>query len=131
MFVPFEHDITVCDTCGKLGEDHLTDVMIQYREDVWKFLLKRGYVHNYYGGHRGWEMEQITSHVAGCSIDWNYTQDPCAGTVEEFTDSFHPSSTVDKFFGTLHCKCGEIAYREICIDDMTLGQIIWHIVKER
>lgn len=128
-FVPFEADSSVCDDCGKLADQHLTAVMFEYREKVWEFLLKRGYIHNYYGGHRDWEMEQIASHMAGCSVNWDYTEDPKAGTLEEFTDSFNPSATVEKFFGVLYCKCGEISYKEVCIDDMTLGQIIWHIAK--
>lgn len=127
-FVPFAPDNTVCDTCGKLGEDHTSAVLLQYRDDIWKFLLKHGYIHSYYGGQRDAEMDQVRIHMRHCSVNHDYSQEPRAGKVEEFTDTESDSAQVDKFFGLLYCKCGEISYYEICID-MTMGQIIWHVVK--
>jgi hypothetical protein len=129
LFVPFEPDNSVCDTCGKLGTDHSSQEPTEYRQAIWDFLLKHGYVHSFYGGHDDREMSQVQEHMKECSIDWKHTTDPKAGTVSEFTDTFSDAAQVERFFGTLDCACGDIQFQDICIDDMTLGQIIWHVVK--
>jgi len=127
-FVPFDLDASVCDTCGKLIEAHDDPVMMRYREDVWTFLLRKGYIHSYYGSTDDSRMVAVLRHIGVCGIDWTRTIDPKSETVSEFTDTESEPARVVKFVGHLFCKCGQIGYQPICIDDMTLGQIIWHVV---
>lgn len=145
-FKAFEYDSTVCDNCGGLASAHpVSEMDDKLTKAMWKVLLEEGGVWNYYGGGfvkaqsskdaytRGEiyhnEMAKIDIHMTACEIDWKWTKRPEMTKLQEFAGTF----ATDDYYqtalaGELHCKCGEVRYEKIGMNETTLGQLIWKVV---
>lgn len=67
VFTPFQPHPEVCDFCGELVTEHpgygTGNVHSEFREDLWKVMLKYGCVPNFFGGHDTKEMVEVKVHL--------------------------------------------------------------------
>lgn len=145
-FKAFEYDANVCNNCGEIAEEHpVSEADDNLTKAMWKLLIAEGGVWNYYGGGfipadsakdaytRGKiyhnEMAKIDIHMTACKIDWKRTKRPKMDQLAEFAGTFEESDYYKTgLVGELFCKCGEVSYAQIGMNDITLGQLIWKVV---
>ena len=77
------------------------------------------------------KIKKLIEKSEPCSIDWKKTHEPQMGVVEEFNGTFASSNHKETaVVGRLYCACGEYGWGdEVTLKDMTIGQLIWHVVK--
>ena len=148
-FSPFRLDPGVCDECGDLYESHAvrpparTPEATQRMKSLWRTLIKVGGPYNYYGGgmsqcfcdgHKTClcETHEMRTHMEGCNFDWRAMSEPAMDDRSAFAGTF---ATGDRYVsilgGYLYCVCEKYSCVLIVSPhDMTLGQLIWHAVRE-
>lgn len=145
-FKPFPYDPGVCDNCGKLADEHTLPAEPDgLTQAMWKVLLEEGGTWSYYGGmfekgrshkdayERGKiyhnEMAKIDIHMTACEIDWKKTRRPEMTQLKTFAGTFASHNDYSTgLAGDLYCKCGEVYWKTIGMDGITLGQLIWKVV---
>jgi hypothetical protein len=142
-FKAFEYDAAVCDNCGRRADQHPTSAVDDdLTKAMWKVLLAEGGVWSFYGGyfvkaesygrpgdlyHN--EMAKIDIHMTSCEIDWKKTRRPAMTQLGEFNGTFTDTELYQTALaGELFCKCGEIRYEKVGMNEITLGQLIWKVV---
>lgn len=135
-FVAFRHDPQVCDECGQLFDDHElaepSGSNLARRKAMWNVMLRHGGLHNFYGGTTSpRDPTPVLEHLKQCEVDWKLTLEPRMDDLEFFSGTFATSNDrATLLVGSLYCRCRQIFYQTMCVNDMTLGQLIWHVVRE-
>lgn len=158
-FIAFHASPEVCDTCGSLASEHSTfSTFNDFREDLWKALLKHGSIASYFGGtdtfkdlemrvhlglslsQKGWQhVERINRSSWGskidiperpCPINWDETGDPVFDAIYEFDGTECDSARIPAIVGRLTCKCRKLWQVDISLIDKTMGQLMWLVNKE-
>lgn len=130
-FVAFRLDPSVCDSCGRLGEEHAPAAREtpEHMKALWRTMLKHGGTHDFYGGY-GHNSGTVRDHVLACGFQWSAMHEPTMDSQHRFAGTFTDAERYEVLSGRLFCTCGEVAYETWEISDMTIGQLIWHAVRE-
>lgn len=120
----------VCANCGNLIDAHrLSAVPNATLQAMWKIMIRHGGTYSQYGGGMDrYGGDLVREHMASCAIDFTRTEQPKMDGLSAFVDSFSENEPVTILHGDLYCACGKYVWQHICIDDMTLGELIWQVV---
>lgn len=119
----------VCEHCGNLIDAHRlgappSDILIA----MWKIMIAFGGTHSQWsGGADQYGGDIMRAHMATCSIDFQQTEAPTMDGVFTSNDSFAEPEPETILNGNLYCACGKYRAETICIDNMTVGQLIWQV----
>lgn len=138
VFKPFPLATDVCDDCGGERDSHPEKRadMLPYKEAVWKFMLEHGGPYNYYGGYDDWKAGEIKDHIKTCGLNLDKMSTPEMDEESVFQGTFTEAGREAVVKGYIVCNCDKYEYskysysmQDWCVRDMTLSQIIWHVVK--
>lgn len=120
----------VCDNCGNLIDAHRMTASADNNKTLiamWKILIQFGGTFGRWGGGADkYGGDMVREHMATCGIDFTRTELPRMDGLYTCTDSYAEPEAVSILNGALFCVCGKYRDEDICIDNMTLGQLIWH-----
>jgi hypothetical protein len=124
----FNLDPSVCDECGldldkhtaKVEDDEATR---RQKMALWGIVIEHGGEWSVYGGTDG--GDELREHMGRCRIDWKHTDAPTMLKVSSFVDTFSDNEVKEILGGMLWCVCGHIRYKEIVVEHLSMGELIW------
>lgn len=142
----------VCDDCGETAENHQPSQPSvadeERKRSLWRTLVRLGGPYGYYMGgpetcgvtsgqcrHARYgelcKAHRVRAHMEGCEYAWTEMREPQMDQFSVFAGTFaeHPEY-VSVLAGHLTCRCQQYYLEPIVVNDLTVGQLIWHAVRE-
>lgn len=133
-FVAFRLDPSVCDFCGRLGDEHAPAARQtpEHMKALWRMMLKLGGTRDTYGDQEsyGYNSGTVRDHMLTCGFKWSAMREPMMDWDSIFAGTFAENERIQRIQGRLFCQCGTVQYETWHIGHLTMGQLIWHAVRE-